>query len=309
MRNQLVLDLGRPEVRQRLFDQLHALLAEYPIEFVKWDHNRPLIDGGSAARGGAAGVHAQTLGFYELLDRLRAAHPDVEWESCASGGARIDLAVLERAQRVWTSDMTDALSRQQIQRWTGLLVPPEYLGAHISAPVNHQTGRQFSLDLRAGTAFFGDLGVEWDVSQASAQDRARLAEWIALYKQHRPLLHGGRTFRVDTGSDAYWIHGVVSADRSEAVLAYVQLDEAVPEPVPFLVPGLDPTRCYLASELTPAERAVHPALADYRWAGDGLLLSGAVLAGVGLPPPQRWPASALLVQLQAQPPTFPDPKA
>src|SRR6185503_4043595 len=92
MRNQLVLDLGRPEVRQHLFDQLDALLTEYPIDFVKWDHNRPLIDGGSSARGGAAGVHAQTLGFYQLLDRLRGAHPDVEWESCASGGARIDLA-------------------------------------------------------------------------------------------------------------------------------------------------------------------------------------------------------------------------
>src|SRR6185503_15340131 len=150
----------------------------------------------------------------------------------------------------------DALSRQQIQRWTGQLVPPEYLGAHVSAPVNHQTGRQFSLDFRAGTAFFGDLGVEWDISQASPAERARLAEWIALYKKHRLLLHGGRTFRVDTGNDAYWIHGVLAADRSEAVLAYVQLDEAVPEPVPFRVPGLDPTRRYLACQITPAERAV-----------------------------------------------------
>src|SRR6185437_12812623 len=291
------------------FGQLDALLTEYPIDFVKWDHNRPLIDGGSAVRDGAPGVHAQTLGYYELLDRLRAAHPDVEWESCASGGARIDLGVLERAQRVWTSDMTDALSRQQIQRWTGLLVPPEYLGAHVSAPVNHQTGRQFSLYFRAGTAFFGDLGVEWDISRASAEDRARLADWIGLYKRHRPLLHGGRTFRLDTGSEAYWIHGVVSADRSEAVLGYVQLDEAVPEPVPFRVPGLDPTRHYLARDLAPAERAVHPALSDYRWAGDGLLLSGAGLATVGRPAPQPWPASALLVHVQAQPPTFPDPKA
>jgi alpha-galactosidase len=93
---------------------------------------------------------------------------------------------------------------------------------------------------------------------------------------------------------------VCSADRSEAVLAYVQLDEAVPEPVPFRIPGLDPSRRYLATELSPAERAVHPSLPDSRWAGEGLLLSGAVLAGVGLPAPQRWPASALLVHLQAR---------
>ena len=49
------------------------------------------------------------------------------------GGGRIDLGMLERVQRVWTSDMTDALARQSIQRWTGQLVPPEYLGAHVSA--------------------------------------------------------------------------------------------------------------------------------------------------------------------------------
>jgi alpha-galactosidase len=50
-------------------------------------------------------------------------HPGVEWESCAAGGGRIDLAMLERVQRVWTSDVTDALARQSIQRWTGQLGP------------------------------------------------------------------------------------------------------------------------------------------------------------------------------------------
>jgi alpha-galactosidase len=296
-RNQLVLDLGRPEVRQYLFDQLDRVLAAHPIEFVKWDHNRSLGDG--AGSGGRPGVHAQTLGFYDLLDRLRAAHPLVEWESCASGGARIDLAVLERTQRVWTSDMTDALSRQLIQRWTGQLVPPEYLGAHVSAPVNHQTGRTLSLDFRVATAFFGDLGLEWDITGATAAERGRLAEWIGLYKQHRPLLHGGRMVRVDSSEAAQLIHGVLADDRSAAVMAYVQLDEAGHDPVPFQVPGLDPARRYLARQITPLDRADNPGLPGDRWRGEGLELTGAVLAEIGLPAPQRWPQSVLLVHLQA----------
>jgi alpha-galactosidase len=298
-RNQLVLDLGRPRVREHLFGQITAVLRDNAIDFVKWDHNRSLGDGASGIRGGGAGVHAQTVGFYELLDRLRAAHPGVEWESCASGGARIDLAVLERSERVWTSDMTDAMSRQLIQRWTGQLVAPEYLGAHVSAPINHQTGRQLSLDFRAATAFFGDLGVEWDITEATDAERARLAEWIALYKARRPLLHGGRTIRVDSAEPAHWSYGVRSHDRSEAIMAYVQLDETVREPAPFIVPGLDPGRRYQAREIAPEVPARNPELAGYRWRGEGMVLSGAVLAAVGLPAPERWPQSALIIELRA----------
>ena len=75
-RNQMVLDMARPEVRSYLFNAISAILAEYDIDYIKWDHNRllPVVDAG------------QALGSYALLDALRAAHPNVEIESCASGG-------------------------------------------------------------------------------------------------------------------------------------------------------------------------------------------------------------------------------
>ncbi|HEU5266789.1 MAG TPA: alpha-galactosidase, partial [Jatrophihabitans sp.] len=292
-RNQLVLDLGRPEVRDHLYQQLDAILSAYPIGYVKWDHNRDLVEAASRARHDAPGAHRQTLGYYTLLDRLRAAHPTVEWESCAAGGARIDLEVLQRVQRVWTSDMTDALARQGIQRWTAQLVAPEYLGAHVSAPVNHQTGRGASLDFRAATAFFGSFGIEWDLAAAGEDDLERLAEWITLYKQHRDLLHAGRMIRVDSAPDAVWVHGVVSMDGSAALIAYVQLDELLHDPPPLRVPGLDPRRRYTA-------RSVAPGGAAAPWRGEGMTLTGAALAAVGLPAPARWPVTALIVALTAE---------
>ncbi|MEP6851852.1 MAG: alpha-galactosidase [bacterium] len=295
-RNQLVLDVSRADVQEYLFSRMHPLLEQYPIAYVKWDHNRPLMDGAATEHGHAPGVHRQTLGFYALLDRLRAAHPDVEWESCASGGGRIDLGVLERVERVWTSDMTDALARQGIQRWTGQLLPPEYLGAHVSAPRNHQTGRALSLDFRAATAFFGDLGVEWDISSAIPEELARLAGWIERYKEHRALLHTGRVVRFDSPEAGLWTYGVVSADRSEAVLAYVQLGEFIRDPLPWRVPGLDPQRTYTARRIRPdgddGTEGPPPA-----WRGDGMSLSGAVLAAVGLPAPPRRPLTAVLIHL------------
>ena len=224
-RHQLVLDLTRPEAAGYLFDRISSLLSEYPVSYVKWDCNRDIVDAGSGTRAGAPAAHGQALAVYALLDRLRQRHPDVEWESCAAGGGRVDLEMLERVQRVWTSDMTDALARQPIQRWTGQLVPPEYLGAHVSAPFSHQTGRYMPLALRCATALFGHLGIEWDLTQASDEELAGLAAWIGLYKQHRTLIHTGRVVRVDTPDDTAWMHGVVASDRSAALMSHVQLDE------------------------------------------------------------------------------------
>ncbi len=244
-RHQQVLDLSRPEVTEYLFSRVSEVLSAYPISYVKWDHNRDLLEAGSAARGGAPVAHAQTVAFYALLDRLRAAHPSVAWESCASGGGRIDLGVLERVERVWTSDMTDALARQQIQRWTHQLIAPEYAGAHISSPTSHTTWRTLPLDFRAATAMFGAFGIEWDLTEAHNEDLERLEDWIARHKRLRPLLHSGRMVRPESSDDAVLLHGVVAADRSEALVAHVQLDESTHNRgVSVRVPGLDPHAHY-----------------------------------------------------------------
>ncbi len=187
-RNQLVLDLGRAEVCEYLFAHLDALLGDHDIAYVKWDMNRDLV---AATSGGRAGVHRQTLGVYALFDRLRAAHPGVEFETCASGGGRVDFGIFERTDRAWTSDSIDALDRQQIQRGFSLLFPPELMGTHIGSPVAHTTGRSHGLGFRAIAAMFGSLGIEWNLLKASDRDRADLAEIIAMHKRLRPFLHHG----------------------------------------------------------------------------------------------------------------------
>jgi alpha-galactosidase len=301
-RNQLVLDLSRQEVFDYLLDHIDAVLSDYDISYVKWDHNRDLIDAGSASRHGAPAVHAQTAAFYRLLDELRRRHPRVEWESCASGGGRIDLAVLERTERVWTSDMTDALSRQRIQRWTGQLVPPEYLGAHISAEASHQTGRHLPLPFRAATAFFGHFGIEWDLTEATDEQRAVIADWIALYKQHRALLHAGRVVRVDHPDEAVWVHGVVATDRSAAVIALVQMDESMHHsPAPVRLPGLDPARTYRVTRIDPHGAATRTG-ADVpppEVVLPAVPVSGAVLERVGLSVTPQRPQTVVLLELRA----------
>lgn len=299
-RHQLVLDLTRPEVAGYLFDRISGLLSEYPVSYVKWDCNRDIVDAGSGSRAGAPAAHDQALAVYALMDRLRRQHPDVEWESCAAGGGRVDLAILERFQRIWPSDMTDVLARQSIQRWTGQLVPPEYLGAHVSAPFSHQTGRHMPLPLRCATALFGHMGIEWDITQASSEELDQLAAWIELYKRHRGLIHSGRVIRLDTADDAAWMHGVVGTDQSAALLCYVQLDTpASDQPALMRIPGLDPARRYRVAEVTPGRRLLGPAVpADGQQ--PGVQASGAALAEIGLAIAPQRPLAAAVILVQAR---------
>jgi alpha-galactosidase len=252
-RHQQVLDLQVPEAYAYVRDALDALLGEYDIAYLKWDHNRDLIDVSHAvAGGGRPAVHGQTRALYRLLDELRELHPGVEIESCASGGARIDAEILQRTERVWTSDCNDPVERQLIQRWTSLLVPPELMGSHVGPATSHTTGRTASLDFRAATAIFAHLGIEWDLRTATPEERARLAEWIHVHKEHRALLASGDVVRGDDGDGALHVHGVVSADRSQALLAVVQTTTSVRAvPGRIRLPGLREDAVYEVRRLGP----------------------------------------------------------
>ncbi len=297
-RHQQVLDLASPEAFGYILERMSSLVGQYSIDYIKWDHNRDLVEPGRAAHG-RAGVHEQTQALYRLIDTLKARHPDLEIESCSSGGARADLGILDRTDRIWASDCIDALERQQIERWTGLLVPPEMIGSHVGAPVAHTTGRTHNLAFRAGTALFGHFGIEWDLRTASAHDRARMAEWVALYKQHRALLHTGRVVRVDHPDPAVQVHGVVGAGGDEALFAIVAVATSVWAPTgPVRLPGLDPEARY---RITPvgiaAEVAVYgDATATPWWSGQPVL-SGRVLAQHGLQAPSLLPEQLVLVHL------------
>src|SRR5664279_1585694 len=221
-RHQQVLNLGIPACFEHIRAAILAILDEYGIDYIKWDHNRDLIDAGTQP-GGRAGVHAQTEAVYRLMDEIRAAHPGLEIESCSSGGSRVDLGILERTDRVWVSDCIDPHDRQQMMRWTQQLIPPEYMGAHIASGVSHTTGRSHDFGFRAATALFGHLGIEWDLRQASDADRTDLATWIAFYKQWRGLLGTGTVVRVET-DDSLVAKGVVAADRSVALFSFASVD-------------------------------------------------------------------------------------
>ena len=126
-----------------------------------------------------------------------------------------------------------------------------------------------------------------------------MAEAIACYKRLRPLLHGGRVVRADHPNPAAYLHGVVAADRAEALFAYVQLTASAFEtPGLARLPGLDPDRAYRVAPLSVAGApGTKQAVAPPWYAAGGVTLGGRVLGEVGLPLPVLRPEQALLLHL------------
>ncbi len=322
-RAQHVLNLAAPGAYAHVKGQMLALLDEYAIDYIKWDHNRDLTEAGDRGHGGRPVVHEQTLAFYRLLRELKEAHPTLEIESCSSGGGRVDLGVLELTDRIWVSDNSDPHDRQSMMRWTAQLAPPEYLGAHIASDRSHTTGRRLDLSFRASTAIFGHLGIEWDLGEATDAELGVLSRWIAFHKEHRALLLGGQVVRVDTPDPRIVVHGVVARDGSEATVLgrgprhdaprSARAPEAArPRPRPH-VPGRTRLHRHAAVRVSSrrrggASRATQrcsrrrstgtaPSAADVSFSG--ARLRGDVLATVGVASPRLHPDQAVLYRVVA----------
>jgi alpha-galactosidase len=227
-RNQLVLDMRREDVREYLFRCLDALLEELPITYLKWDHNRDLAPAGGAS---------QLRGVYDLLARVRRAHPAVEIEACAGGGGRNDAGMADYCHRYWTSDNIDAVSRIAMQRGFLSFLPPEVMGSHIASSPAHATGRRHSLAFRAAMAMTGHLGVEMDPRELTADERVELSEWIAFHKQWRGLLHQGRVW-LGQGNDG--LRWQAQGREDELLLFVIRADppkDRRPQPLPLPFAG------------------------------------------------------------------------
>jgi alpha-galactosidase len=302
-RNQLTLNVSKSEVAQYLFEKIAALVSEYKIDYIKWDMNRDTHHPGEAAHGGGnrAVIHKQTLAVYALIDRLREVFPALEIESCSSGGGRADHGILRRTDRIWTSDNNDARDRQTIQKGASYFFPLRVLGSHVGPKKCHITGRRFSMEFRVASAIFGHMGLELNLALESEADRAVLAKGVALYKQHRELLHNGEYHRIASSPHANVV-GVVDASRTEALFSYALL-ESRPRTTPdrLFFAGLNPMSDYRVKIVWPLTdpSVSHPSIvASLDLLAEGCIFSGAALMEFGMQTPPLHPDSAVIYHLQ-----------
>ncbi len=297
-RHQYVLDLANPAAFEHVRSQMSDVIGRLGVDYVKWDHNRDLVE---PVHDGRPGTHEQTLAAYRLMDTLRAEHPGLEIESCSSGGARTDLGVLARTDRVWASDNNDPVDRWDSHRWTELVLPPELIGAHVGPSPSHLTHRVTDLSFRAALSLLGHAGLEWNLLSCSDAELADVAAFGALYRELRDLLHSGTVVHADVAEPVLRARGVVAQDRSAAVWTVACLaapEESLAERL--RLPGLDPARSYTL-RVRDDVGAGRWGWVTPGWLGgkEPLVVPGRVLTDVGLQLPTLLPAQALVLQLTA----------
>ena len=211
-RNQLILDLSRPEVCDYIIDAISKVLSGANISYVKWDMNRPMTD---MPRKGYN--YEYMLGFYRVMGTLTSSFPDILFEGCAGGGGRFDAGVLAYMPQIWTSDDSDAIARLKIQYSTSMGYPISSMGAHVTAVPNHQVGRVTPLKTRADVAYTGAFGYELDITKMSDEEFEEVKRQVEKVKKLRGLTLNGDFYRLKSPYETnccMW--ETVSKDKSEA---------------------------------------------------------------------------------------------
>ena len=233
-RNQLHLDLTKPEVRDYIVESVSKILDSANISYVKWDMNRHSIALGARS-------YDYILGLYDVLGRIFRPRPQILLESCSSGGNRFDLGMLCFSPQIWSSDDTDPIERLSIQEGLSYLYPQSTFGAHVSAAPHSMTLRNTPLTTRGNVAFFGCLGYELDLKYLVPTEEKEVVAQIAFYKQHRQVFQFGAFHRLWAPEGVAW-----QVSDGETVLAglFHRLNHAAPGYEQLRLTGLDREQVY-----------------------------------------------------------------
>jgi alpha-galactosidase len=292
LRNQMILNLARNDVKEHLFSVLDKLAGEYNVRYFKWDMNRAFTEPGWPE---VAPAEERRLwvdyvrNLYEIFDRLRAKHPKLEIESCSGGGGRIDLGILQRVDEVWPSDNTEAFDRLRIQEGFSLAYPAKIMSAWVT-DVPNMNGRSASLAYRFLVAMQGALGIGANLNKFTDEDSKLAAGMIATYKRIRATVQTGELFRLlsprteDVVATQY-----VAGDGKQAVLfAYRHSQQLRADAPAIRLRGLDPKAVYKLESV------------GNRLAGMQAQYSGAYLMGLGVTLNLRGDYDATAVILERQ---------
>ena len=248
-----VLHLGVPEAWAHARDLLSGLIRDTGATWLKWDFNADLGGGGwapglPAELTGQDPLVAHYHGLYRLQDAVRAAFPSLVLEMCASGGGRMDGAILSHAHTNWLSDQPQAVGKLAIhfgmQRahpavccndWLVDWPPAAYKGVK---GIDHRGDLAFRLRV----AMLGSFGISAPINGWNEADLALAAAHVMLYRDRlRALIQDGDQYQLTVappldGQGDWAAMWYVAKDGATGVLFAFRLEGAARRE--FSLPGL-----------------------------------------------------------------------
>ena len=272
-RQQLVLNLARPDVRAYVFGFLDKLLNENQIAFLKWDYNRNWSEPGWDQLPAAEQKRVYvdfTQNLYSILSELRKKHPNVEIESCSGGGGRVDLGILRYTDEVWPSDNTDPFDRLSQQDGFTYAYSPQVMMAWVTdSPhdLEHQI-RVTSLQYRMLSSMQGSLGIGANIANWTPEESATAKRLIAAYHQVQPTIVQGQLYRLISPRDGSEFSATqsVKQDKSQSVVfAFIHSTQEGYMFPTLKLKGLDPTAEYALTSIEGKAAPGTAAVASGAW--------------------------------------------
>ncbi len=290
-RNQLVLDITRPEVWDFQWKVVESALGIPGVTFAKWDCNRYLTQPGSSFLPADRQSHLwidYNRELYRLMGKTAEAFPDTTLMLCSGGGGRVDYGAMRYFHEFWPSDNTDPVARVPMQWNYSYFFPTVAMASHVT-----RMGKR-PMHFACSVAMSGRFGMDLDVANLTAEERKTCEGAVRAYKEIRDTVLHGDLFRLENPHAAY--RGAlchVAPGKERAVVFVYQLKEG---PASVVLPqGLDPARSYVVTEMNPAPgREPLPA--------EGRVITGRELMSGGIVPSCSDALEASVILLESRPP-------
>jgi alpha-galactosidase len=209
------LDYRSTAVRERMDAVVDGLIAQYGVGYFKFDYNINLPGTDALGEAPGAGLLGHNRAYLSWLDGLLDRHPGLVLESCASGGMRLDYAMLARMTLHSTSDQVDLVAYAPIAAAAPSAVTPEQ-GAVWAYPRPVHTPEEASFALV--NALLGRIHLSGRPDEMNAEQLTRVAAAVSTYKEHRSLI---------ARAEPHWPLGLPGWYDEQLALALVAGDTAL----------------------------------------------------------------------------------
>jgi len=298
-RNQLILDLSNPKVKEFVYNTVDNILQENPgIDYVKWDCNRYVGNSGSPYLQADKQSHIwidYTNALLEVMQRVNKKYPNVTFMACSGGGGRIDYGSMKYFDEYWISDNNDPLQRIFTQWGSQYFFPAIGLASHVSVSPNHISGRTTPLKYRFDVAMAGKLGMDLQPVQMTEKEKEFSKNAIETYKKIRRTVLLGDLYRIlSPYENNRTVFMYVSEDKKEAIVFnFLVRKELKSNTQTIFLQGLDPSKNYTVKEIN--RESDWSRSAEYA----GKSFSGDYLMNVGLTFPMYNEYESVVLQLNS----------
>jgi alpha-galactosidase len=214
-------DFRDPWVRDYLYKKVIRFLRETGFGYIKVDYNETIGIGVDGAESLGEGLRQHIVGVQEFFRTMRTELPDLVIEVCASGGHRLEPAMLALASMASFSDAHESQEIPIIAANLHRLILPRQ--SQIWA-VLHASDSPQRLTYSLAAGFLGRLCLSGEIDELDEKQWALVQEAIRFYDQVAPIIKNGRS-RLYQHIGSSWQHPQgaqailrTSTDNSQALL-------------------------------------------------------------------------------------------